>query len=164
MLAVVRLVSVPRPGATRGRQTRAGPRRRRTRTGGAAARHPARVSTSSVALPSAAVRPSTCQRGVHGRIESHNASHTCTPLHARTAAADQPHARGAAPVRRHRTAPEYAQPAFGFNCNTGHDNDDWVVPYVARWCPVVCERAAALWARRAAAASVFTAAHVDVDV
>jgi hypothetical protein len=30
---------------------------------------------------------------------------------------------------RHRTGPEASQPAFGFNCNTGHDNDDWVVPY-----------------------------------
>jgi hypothetical protein len=27
--------------------------------------------------------------------------------------------------------PESSQPAFGYNCNTGHDNDDWVIPYRA---------------------------------
>jgi hypothetical protein len=32
---------------------------------------------------------------------------------------------------RHRTSPEGSQPAFGINCNTGHDNDDWVVPFHA---------------------------------
>jgi hypothetical protein len=30
---------------------------------------------------------------------------------------------------RHRTSPESSQPAFGINCNTGHDNDDWVVSF-----------------------------------
>jgi hypothetical protein len=27
------------------------------------------------------------------------------------------------------SVPESSQPAFGYNCNTGHDNDDWVVSY-----------------------------------
>lgn len=27
------------------------------------------------------------------------------------------------------TTPESSQPAFGYNCNTGHDNDDWVVSF-----------------------------------
>jgi hypothetical protein len=33
---------------------------------------------------------------------------------------------------RHTTHPESSQPAFGYNCNTGHDNDDWVVPFTAK--------------------------------
>jgi hypothetical protein len=28
-----------------------------------------------------------------------------------------------------QSQPEMSQPAFGYNCNTGHDNDDWVVVY-----------------------------------
>eukprot|EP00928_Gymnodinium_smaydae_P004758 TRINITY_DN11623_c1_g1_i1.p1 TRINITY_DN11623_c1_g1~~TRINITY_DN11623_c1_g1_i1.p1 ORF type:complete len:440 (-),score=57.93 TRINITY_DN11623_c1_g1_i1:55-1374(-) len=33
---------------------------------------------------------------------------------------------------RNSARPEYSQPAFGMHCNTGHDNDDWQVPYVPR--------------------------------
>ena len=35
-------------------------------------------------------------------------------------------------ANKHRTHPEFSQPVFGFNCNTGYDNDDWVIPYHAR--------------------------------
>jgi len=30
-------------------------------------------------------------------------------------------------ARRNTSRPEAGQPVFGFHCNTGHDNDDWVV-------------------------------------
>jgi hypothetical protein len=41
------------------------------------------------------------------------------------------HERMLAWYRRHRadTRPESSQPAFAYNCNTGFDNDDWVVPF-----------------------------------
>lgn len=32
-------------------------------------------------------------------------------------------------ANKNSSRPESSQPAFGFNCNTGYDNDDWVVPY-----------------------------------
>lgn len=36
-------------------------------------------------------------------------------------------------LERHRTTsrPETSRPAFGIHCNTGHDNDDWVIPYTS---------------------------------
>lgn len=30
---------------------------------------------------------------------------------------------------RHRAVPEAGETAFGLHCNTGHDNDDWIVPF-----------------------------------
>jgi len=33
---------------------------------------------------------------------------------------------------RHSTRPESSQPAFGINCNTGYDNDDWIVSFTPK--------------------------------